>query len=98
MAQLHKQKSFPREPGLKAPWLSRVLPAKAYWVLYRCLEKVNTRLVPRPELNAATRTDLMRRFRPEVDRLSELLGRDLVRLWRYDAIGPQRPTSKASGQ
>jgi hypothetical protein len=30
--------------------------------------------------------ELRRRFRPEVVALSDYLGRDLVRLWGYDAI------------
>jgi hypothetical protein len=30
--------------------------------------------------------ELRRRFRPEVERLSDYLGRDLVALWRYDRL------------
>jgi hypothetical protein len=31
--------------------------------------------------------ELRRRFRPEVEKLSEYLGRDLITLWRYDRLG-----------
>jgi hypothetical protein len=30
--------------------------------------------------------ELRRRFKPQVDALSEYLGRDLVGLWRYDRL------------
>ena len=84
VAHLHKEPGFPREPGMKAPWLSRILTAKAYATLYRCIDKVNMRVVTPSELDPATRASLVERFKPEVQRLSDLLDRDLVRLWHYD--------------
>jgi hypothetical protein len=39
-----------------------------------------------PAADEALMLELRRRFKPEVERLSEYLGRDLVKLWRYDEL------------
>ena len=39
-----------------------------------------------PEADERLMRTLRRRFRPEVEALSEYLGRDLVALWRYDEL------------
>ena len=41
---------------------------------------------PKP-VDDAYMTELRRRYKPEVERLSELLGRDLVGEWGYDRLG-----------
>ena len=38
--------------------------------------------VARPEVDAALRASLLSELRPEVDRLSEFVGRDLAAVWR----------------
>ncbi len=42
---------------------------------------------PRAEPSEAFMLELRRRFKPEVEAVSEYLGRDLVGLWGYDSIG-----------
>jgi hypothetical protein len=54
----------------------------------RLLKRTWDRVVygpPRP-IDPELRLELRRRFRPEVEALSDYLGRDLVALWGYDAI------------
>lgn len=41
---------------------------------------------PKTHLDDAFVTDLKRRFKPEVERISEVLDRDLVTLWGYDRV------------
>jgi hypothetical protein len=43
--------------------------------------RANARAEPRGELEPALRDELRREFQPEVERLSELLGRDLAARW-----------------
>jgi hypothetical protein len=52
----------------------------------RLLWRINKRHGARRALDPAVRRELMGRFLPEVERLSEMLDRDLVRLWGYDGI------------
>ncbi len=52
------------------------------------LERWNTRAATRRELNPADRERLRAQHLPEVQRLSEMLDRDLVQLWGY---GPSDP-------
>jgi hypothetical protein len=42
---------------------------------------------PRAQPSEAFMLELRRRFRPEVEAVSEYLGRDLVSLWGYDRVG-----------
>ncbi len=55
----------------------------------RALEVAQRRLVsgPAPEADERLMRTLRRRFRPEVEALSDYLGRDLVALWGYDESG-----------
>ena len=55
--------------------------------LDRVLRRINKRHVPKRALDPVVRRELMGRFLPEVERLSEMLDRDLVRLWGYDELG-----------
>ncbi len=60
--------------------LARKLPRPVFDFLHdteRRLWKMNERPVKRPELDPALRAELRREFAPEVERLSQLLGRDL---------------------
>ena len=63
------------------------LPLRARRKLYRRLEAFNWRPAPREALDPELKERLKRRFEPEVRRLSELLGRDLVALWGYERAG-----------
>ena len=87
----YKRRGFPHAPGMYRPWLARVLPAKALWIGYRTLAWWNAKPAVTPPLDDATRAALRERFRPEVERLGELLGRDLGALWGYRemASGPE---------
>jgi hypothetical protein len=64
---------------------SAVVPPR---VRRRALGAAHRRLVARaaPEPDERLMRTLRRRFRPEVEALSEYLGRDLVALWRYDEL------------
>jgi sulfotransferase family protein len=64
--------------------------------LKRRLLSLNTRHVPRPPMDAELRGRLEEEFRPQIEELSELLGRDLVELWcrpRADSAPATRPGS-----
>jgi hypothetical protein len=67
-----------------APRLKRLLPAamhrRAQAVLTR-LAGANRRPAPRPPLSSSLRQRLRTELAPEVQRLSELLGRDLTTVW-----------------
>ena len=78
-----------RVPGLMA--LGRlVVPPRQRLAVWRRLRTLNTRTTPRaplaPDLGARLRAEL----RPEVDRLEELLGRDLTKWRDPDGPGPSR--------
>ncbi len=67
-------------PGVTA--LARlVVPVRHRRAVWRRLRKLNTQATPRPPLAPALRARLRAELRPEVERLEELLGRDLSR-WR----------------
>ncbi len=78
-------------PEGKAPYGRRWrnLPLRVKSKLFRALERLNARRVVRQslDLDEDRREELMKRFKPEVDRISRLLDRDLVALWGYDRIG-----------
>ena len=64
---------------------SAVLPSR---LRRRALRLAQRRLVAGevPEADARLMRTLRRRFKPEVEALSDYLGRDLVALWRYDEL------------
>ena len=72
-------------PGFAQRRLTRVLPFKVLRRTVRVIERLNQRRVERRPLDDDLRHRLMARFRPEVERLSALLERDLVSLWGYGA-------------
>lgn len=57
--------------------LRRVTPPVAREFAWSAIKRLNTRVKPRPPMRPETRQQLLAEFRPEIDRLSELLGRDL---------------------
>lgn len=57
--------------------LGRLVPNRVRWELRDAIRRRNTRTVERPPMAAELRSALQREFTPEVDRLSELTGRDL---------------------
>ena len=59
------------------PWLPREL-ISALRTLDRCLWKINTRFEKRPPLDPGLHSKLKAEFGPEVERLSDLLERDLT--------------------
>ncbi len=75
-----------RLAGMVKRAVTAVTPAGAR---RRALTLVQRRLVfgDPPEPDEALMLELRRRFKPEVQALSEYLGRDLVALWGYDRLG-----------
>jgi hypothetical protein len=79
--------SVPRGP------FSRAVKAAVHAVLSqpmrrRVVESLKSRLVysPPPPPNDDLMVELRAWLKPEVERLSEYLDRDLVRLWGYDGV------------
>jgi len=86
----HRQRPLVRAAldSSAAEWLTdRALPrligqnAKARLALRFRHSPINRRPAPRPALQPGLRRELEIDFRPQVERLSELLKRDLVKLW-----------------
>jgi predicted DNA-binding protein len=73
----------------RAPlWLRVTVPRPVRSWLLRSLSRLNTRYSPRPPIAPELRMRLQVEFTPEIERLSELLGRDLTH-WVRDAIPTQ---------
>ena len=70
-------------PAVRA--LDTAVPAAAREVLGSSWRRVI--YGPRREPDPAFMTELRRRFKPEVEAVSEYLGRDLVSRWGYDRLG-----------
>src|SRR5438132_5252461 len=66
---------FMLNPTRTLPGLARHIPGNA---LLRGLVWLNTKYGPRPAMSPKLRCRITEEFAPEVDRLSELLGRDLT--------------------
>jgi hypothetical protein len=80
-----------RSPALKnIP--KRLLPARRYDRIQLAVQSLLMKRARRPPLRDEERRELMRRFEPEVRRLGELLGRDLLTTWGYRE---RRPASAA---
>jgi len=73
-----------RSPALRA--VNTVLPPKLH---SRRFEQAWNKVVykPAPPVDEELMTELRRRFKGEVEAVSEYLGRDLVSLWGYDRLG-----------
>lgn len=70
-----------RRPPLATSLARRVLPFKARAWLWRHAKEATSAYRQRTPVEPSLRARLERELVPEVRRLSELLGRDLVRLW-----------------
>jgi len=72
---------------LKLPyWASRILPRRFHSWLSTLYHKGMFSTRNRVPLDPDFRKELMKRYKPEVVRLSKLLKRDLVKEWGYDRI------------
>jgi hypothetical protein len=67
------------------PVLKRILPLDARRTLIRCIVRTLV-FRPKPDIDPELRHSLMRQFRGEVEKISDLLGCDLVRRWGYDGF------------
>ena len=64
--------------------IKNVLPFRARRRLKKMLLRVNLRPARRKPLDPGFHRELMARYRPDVEKLSDLLQRDLVSAWGYD--------------
>ncbi|MDD5254379.1 MAG: sulfotransferase [Candidatus Nanoarchaeia archaeon] len=62
-----------------------VLPEKFYAFLKKYIYKA-TRASAKKELSPELRIELMKKFKPEVEKISKFLNRDLVKFWGYDQV------------
>jgi hypothetical protein len=69
--------NFLNNPGTFAIFLGRLIPKSLRRSLIDRLKNANSPTVPRPPLNAELRAQLNREFTPEVERLGELVEKDL---------------------
>ena len=78
-------KSFLRKPIV---WraVHSIIPVRIYGAIEGIFKRLFTREAPRKNISDEARKRLMRKYKPEVKKLSRLLGRDLVKLWGYDNI------------
>lgn len=74
---------FPAGPDMQRKAWTRLLPAALQARLVERLTRLNTRWAPLPPLDDGERRALMAKLAPEVVRLGDRLGRDLVALWGY---------------
>lgn len=81
--ELYRTPGFPREPGAPGFGISGLLPPRLFTRVHGYLDRLNSRKVPLPPLDPGESAALRARFRPEVERLSALLHRDLLALWGY---------------
>ena len=66
--------------------LKTVMPKRAYYKLSRAFYKMIVTKQPRQPMDSELRQRLMKEYKPEVERLSKLINKDLVSLWGYDRI------------
>src|SRR5262249_36851974 len=83
LLELYRTPGFPLEPDTPGFGVSGLVPPKLFTRVHGFLDRLNSRKVPLPPLAPHEEEELRARFRPEVERLSELLARDLVGLWGY---------------
>ncbi len=63
-----------------------VLPRNAYYKLSRAFYRLLVTKQPREPMDTELRKTLMKKYKPEVEKLSKLINRDLVTLWGYDKV------------
>ncbi len=78
-------KSFLRKPAV---WraVHFLIPLRIYGAVEGIFKKLFTRKAPRKSIPDETRKQLMRKYKPEVRKLSRLIGKNLVKLWGYDKV------------
>ncbi|MFO8015518.1 MAG: sulfotransferase [Candidatus Woesearchaeota archaeon] len=78
-------KAFLRKPLV---WriIHRVIPLKLYGLVENIFKKLFMKEAPRKKISPHLRRKLMRKYKPEVKKVSRLLGRDLVSMWGYDKV------------
>jgi len=64
----------------------KIMPKKIHGTLASTARKVLMKEQQREKLDPALRKELMKKYKPEVVKLSKLLKRDLVKFWKYDKI------------
>jgi len=64
--------------------VKRVLPKKTYFSLRKAYLNVNQAPIAKKKVDSAIRKRVMKVFRPEAVRLSQLLKKDLLALWGYN--------------
>ena len=77
---------FWRDPPKLALWLGNVMPSS---VRHKLVDRIRSRsfqVVPLPPMNQELRLQLQQEFLPGVERLSQLLGRDLTYWCREEAL------------
>ncbi len=70
---------------IKKP-LQKILPKSIRKKMFFTLKNKNTKVKPRKPMNPKLKRKLKEQFKPEVEKLSKLLNRDLITLWKYDGI------------
>jgi hypothetical protein len=66
--------------------IKKIVPFKIYDRIYTFIAKLNKKPSKRPKMDVEFKKKLMKQYKPEVKKLSEITGRDLVSLWGYDQI------------
>jgi hypothetical protein len=69
---------FLLEPPAPVGWIRDKLPTRIDQIVFGLLRRLNTSFTPRPRMRSELRKQLQSEFLPEVEQLSELLGRDLT--------------------
>ncbi|XRO76582.1 sulfotransferase [Methanocaldococcus sp. 10A] len=64
----------------------KIVPLKIREKIYNFLLEINKKPIKKPAIDPEFRHELMIKFKPEVEKLSDLLNRDLISLWGYDKI------------
>jgi hypothetical protein len=73
------------QPSFALKMASKLIPSSLRSKLIAELKKLNTKYIPRPQLDPEIRNQLLQEFRPEIESLQELLKRDLS-LWLSEEI------------
>lgn len=77
---------MPKLPGPIKDFLNRVIPISIQDTLDRWLRHFFSVKKKRKPMNENLRKELMKKFYPEVEKLSKLLERDLIKFWGYDKV------------
>ena len=89
---------FLRSPQSSVAKIGRlILPLPFRRRVGRVIHRFNMRYVPRPPMDPELRLSLQAEFAPEVERLSEVLGRDLTH-WSLPEQKPQEPKAEVSAR